>query len=133
MPAAATVQDLINAVEAGQFVEAIQRFYAESASMRENGDAPRIGLPALVENEQRVMSVFPTIKGRCLTPPLIDGDRVAINWSFDFVRADGSVAHMEEIAWQRWLGGKVVEERFFYDPRQLLPAAVAPAAATVPA
>lgn len=128
MPAASTVQDLINAVEAGQFVEAIQRFYSESASMRENGDAPRVGLSALVENERRVMSVFPTIKGRSLAPPLISGDRVAINWAFDFVRADGSTAHLEEIAWQRWQGGKVVEERFFYDPRQLQPAEAAPAA-----
>ncbi|HTX50201.1 MAG TPA: nuclear transport factor 2 family protein [Caulobacteraceae bacterium] len=131
MPAASTVQDLIDTVEAGKFVEAIQRFYSESASMRENGDEPRIGLPALVENEQRVMSVFPTIKGRSLAPPVIDGDRVAINWAFDFVRADGSTAHMEEIAWQRWQGGKVVEERFFYDPRQLLPAEAAPATASV--
>ena len=125
MPAAATVQELINAVEAGDFVGAIQRFYAESATMRENTEAPRIGLPALVENEQRVMSVFKTIKGKSLGPVLIEGDRVAINWSFDFTRPDGSVAHMEEIAWQRWQGGKVVEERFFYDPRQLQPAAAA--------
>jgi hypothetical protein len=28
---------------------------------------------------------------------------------------------MEEIAWRRWQGDKVVEERFFYDPRQLQP------------
>ena len=130
MPAAATVQSLIEAVEAGRFVEAIQRFYAESASMRENVADPRVGLAALVENEQRLLGVFASIKGRSLAPPLIDGDRVAINWAFDFVRADGGAAHMEEVAWQRWRGDKVVEERFFYDPAQLQPAAPAPAEAT---
>jgi len=26
---------------------------------------------------------------------------------------------MEEIAWQRWQGDKIVEERFFYNPAQL--------------
>ena len=130
MPSVATVQGLIDAVEAGQFVEAIRRYYSDGASMQENGDAPRVGLAALVENEQRVMSVFKTIKGRSLTPPAITGDRVAINWVFDFERADGSVARLEEIAWQRWQNDKVVEERFFYDPRQLAAATPAPATAS---
>jgi hypothetical protein len=28
---------------------------------------------------------------------------------------------MEELAYQRWEGDRVVEERFFYDPKQLTP------------
>ena len=126
MPAAATVQKLIDAVEAGDFLGAIRDFYADGASMQENNDAPRVGVPALLENEQRVMTVFKTITGKSLGAPLVAGDRVAINWVFDFVRPDGSVAHLEEIAWQRWEGEKVKEERFFYDRAQL--AAATPAA-----
>ena len=122
MPSPAAVKALVEAVEAGRFVEAIERFYAPEASMQENNDTPRKGLAALVENESRILAVFKSIKGRSLAPALIEGDRVAINWAFDFERADGSSAHMEEIAWQRWAGDKVVEERFFYDPRQLQPA-----------
>ena len=122
MPAAATVQALIQAVEAGKYVEAIERFYAPDASMQENNDAPRQGLAALVENESRILAVFKQIRGKSLGQPVIEGDRVAINWAFDFERQDGTTAHMEEIAWQRWAGDKVVEERFFYDPRQLQPA-----------
>jgi hypothetical protein len=119
MPAPATVEAFVSAVEAGRFVEAIERYYAPEASMRENEDAPRVGMAALVENEQRVLSVFKTITGRSVGPMFIDGDRVAINWAFDFVRADGAKVHMEEIAWQRWQGDKIVEERFFYNPAQL--------------
>ena len=122
MPAAATVQGLIDAVEAGRFVEAIQAYYAPQASMQENRDAPRQGMAALVENETRLLGVFKSIKGRSRGPALVEGDRVAINWAFDFERQDGTSAHMEEVAWQRWQGEKVVEERFFYDPRQLQPA-----------
>jgi len=122
MPSAAVVKDLVDAVEAGRFVEAIERFYAPDASMRENNDAPRCGLAALVENESRILAVFKSIRGRSLGPALVEGDRVAINWAFDFERADGTSAHMEEVAWQRWAGDKVIEERFFYDPRQLQPA-----------
>ena len=123
MPAAAVVNDFIRTVEAGQFVEAIRRFYAQGATMQENNDAPRVGIAALVENEERVLSLFSQLKGTCLAPPAITGDRVAINWAFDFARADGVALRLEEIAWQRWEGNKVVEERFFYDPRQLQPAA----------
>ena len=32
---------------------------------------------------------------------------------------DGTSFRMEEIAWQRWRGERIVEERFFYDPAQL--------------
>ena len=122
MPSAAAVNDLIDAVEAGRFVEAIERFYAPQASMQENTDDPRRGIAALVENESRILSIFTQVRGRSLGPALVAGARVAINWAGDFERADGTRAHMEEVAWQRWQGDKVVEERFFYDPRQLQPA-----------
>ncbi|PMW26743.1 polyketide cyclase, partial [Pseudomonas sp. MPR-E5] len=26
---------------------------------------------------------------------------------------------LEEIAWQTWQGDKLIEERFFYDPKQV--------------
>ena len=125
MPSAATVEALVETVEGGKFLEAIERFYAPGATMRENNDPPREGVQALIENETRILAAFKSIRGRSLGSPLVAGDCVAINWAFDFERADGTTAHMEEIAWQRWLGDKVVEERFFYDPRQLQPAEAA--------
>ena len=52
---------------------------------------------------------------------LVDGDIVVIRWIFRFEWLDGGVTLMEELAWQRWEGERVVEERFFYDPAQLAP------------
>jgi hypothetical protein len=125
MPSAATVEAFVSAVEAGHFAEAIRRYYAPGATMRENGDEPRVGIDALVANEERILSIFTSLKGKRLGPVMVDGDRVAINWAFEFVRADGAVTRLEEVAWQRWEGDKVVEERFFYDPKQLVPAQAA--------
>lgn len=48
MPTQDRIEDLIARVEHGEFVEALQEFYAEDASMQENLDAPRVGLAALV-------------------------------------------------------------------------------------
>jgi hypothetical protein len=31
---------------------------------------------------------------------------------------------MEELAYQRWVGERIAEEQFFYDPAQLRPSAV---------
>lgn len=44
-----------------------------------------------------------------------------IRWIFDFVWLDGSVTHMEELAYQRWEGERIAEETFFYDPAQKAP------------
>ena len=37
--------------------------------------------------------------------------------SFEFV--DGSMMRMDELAYQRWNGERIAEEKFFYDPAQL--------------
>ena len=119
MPSPATVEAFVATVEAGDYIGAIERFYAPEASMRENGEAPRVGRDLLVEGERRVMSAFARIAAQHQGPIVIDGDRVAIHWRFDFTPAEGPARALEEIAWQRWEGERVVEERFFYDPAQM--------------
>lgn len=121
MPAAAVVEAFIQTVEDGRYLDAIEGYYAPDASMRENGAEPRKGLAALLANEKEVLARFASIKASRRGPVLIDGDHVAIPWAFDFGVADGRSLRLEEVAWQRWEGDKVAEERFFYDPRQLNP------------
>jgi hypothetical protein len=55
------VKQLIALVRKGSFLEAIERFYAEGATMQENLDSPRAGLPALLNNERRVLATLPDI------------------------------------------------------------------------
>lgn len=52
-------------------------------------------------------------------PGIASGDRVVIRWVFEFDWLDGSSTRMEELAYQRWEGERIVEEQFFYDPAQL--------------
>jgi hypothetical protein len=44
-----------------------------------------------------------------------DGRIVEFHW------LDGSTTRMEELAYQRWEGERIVEEQFFYDPAQPVP------------
>ena len=118
MPRTETVEAFIATVEANRHDEAIERFYAADASMLENLDAPRLGRDGLIARERAVMARAKTIRSRCVRPAFMDGDHVVIRWSFDFEWTDGSTMTMDEIAYQRWDGEKIAEERFYYDPAQ---------------
>jgi len=118
MPSAERIDGLIAQVEAGAFVEAIEAYYADDATMQENGAAPRVGRTALVDNERRVLAAFEKTRARCLQPVLVSGDHVVIHWLFEF-SANGKTVRLDELALQRWRGDRIAEERFFYDPVQL--------------
>jgi len=119
MPSRETVEAFVATVEAGQFVEAMERFYDEAASAQENCAPPRVGRPALIENERKVLATFTDIKGRSGGPVFIEGDHVVINWQFEMRHPSGAVLHLDELVQQTWRGEKLVRERFFYDPEQL--------------
>jgi ketosteroid isomerase-like protein len=112
------VNDLIGLVQQGKFLEAIERFYAADATMQENQDAPRCGLEALLENERRVLRAVPDIHVARVDSFLVDGNRAAINWVFAYTNSAGQRIELDEVAWQEWRDGKIVRERFFYDPAQ---------------
>jgi ketosteroid isomerase-like protein len=119
MPDRKTVEALIAMVEDGAHDAAIARFYTEDASMQENLDPPRQGRDSLVARERAVMAAAKSIHSQCVRPFFLDGDRVVIRWNFEFVFADGRTRRMDELAYQRWQGEQIVEERFYYDPKQM--------------
>ena len=118
MPDRTTIEQFIATVERGQTVEALRRYYDEAATMQENGEPPRAGLAALIAHEEAALRRLRINRARAASF-VVDGDRVAINWVFEVSAPDGSARRLDEIAYQRWSGGKIVEERFFYDPSWL--------------
>jgi hypothetical protein len=119
MPSRKTVEAFARLVEAGDYVGAIEQFYAPDASTRENTAAPVVGRDALAAKERGVMAAFRKIEAARIGPSLIDGDTVAARWKFTFTGVDGTTRTLEEIAWQTWRGEHLLEERFFYDPKQM--------------
>lgn len=119
MPSRETVEAFVASVEAGEFVEAMERFYDENATAQENCEPARVGRPALIENERRVLATFTDVRGRSGGPVFIEGDDVVINWQFEMRHPSGAALHLDELVHQTWCGEKLVRERFFYDPQQL--------------
>ena len=126
MPTPDTLERFIARVEQNAHAEAIEEFYAADASMQENQSAPRTGRALLVANERRVLARAKTVASTCVRPAFVNGDRVVVRWIFEFEWLDGTFTRMEELAYQRWAGERIVEERFFYDPAQLVPGRPAP-------
>ena len=122
MPSRARVAAFISMVEQGKYVEAIQEFYAEDASMQANGAPARVGRDKLVAHERGVMASFKRIRTLPVESFLVDGDRAVIRWVFEFTSSDGTSFRLDELAHQRWRGDQIVEERFYYDPAQMRPA-----------
>ena len=119
MPSRERVAALVAMVEQGNYVEAIREFYAEDASMQENGEPPRVGRDRLIEHEWRMLTAHKETRTLPVESFLVDGDRVVIRWVFEFTRLDGTSFRMDELTHQRWRGDRIVDERFYYDPAQL--------------
>ena len=116
MPSLSTLHAFADTVESNDHVGAIEKFYAPDAVTRENDQPPIVGRDVLAEKERRVLASVASVKTTRLGPLLLDGDHSAIRWQFEFTAKDGSKRAIEEVAWQRWRGEKLIEEHFFFDP-----------------
>jgi hypothetical protein len=120
MPSPETLERFIARVESNAHVEAIEEFYTEHATMRENMAPPRVGRATLMAQERATLSRVRSVQSSCVRPVLMNGDTVVVRWIFRFEGLDGRVRELEELAWQRWQGDRIAEEQFFYDPSQFV-------------
>lgn len=119
MPSRERIQELIAFAEQGKGVEAITEFYAEDAETQENGEPPVRGHKALLEKEQGMLAMVADIHEFRAVSFVVEGERVAINWLFEFTNKQGQRLRWDEIAYQTWQGDKIVSERFYYDTASL--------------
>jgi hypothetical protein len=121
MPSPETLNRFIAKVESNAHDEAIEEFYTPNASMQENEQPPRQGRDGLVAREKKILARMRSTKSTCIRPVFVNGDRVVIRWLFEFETHEGVKTRMDELAYQRWEGERIAEEKFFYDPRQVTP------------
>ena len=119
MPSRDVVEAFAKRLEDGDFVGAILDYYTPDAATYENQAEPLVGRDKLVAKERGVLAAFKEVKAVRIGPSLIEGDQVATRWTFSFTNADGIIRTLDEIAWQTWWGNQLIEERFYYDPKQM--------------
>jgi hypothetical protein len=126
MPSTEALNRFVARVEANAHVEAVEEFYTENSSMRENQAKPRVGRDAHIANERLFLSRLKSLTSKCVRPIFVNGDLVVIRWNFIFELHDGTFVAMDELTYQRWEGERIAEETFFFDPAQRVPKPRAP-------
>jgi ketosteroid isomerase-like protein len=111
------VREFVALCEAGKTLEAIERFYAEDAVVFENHELARAGRAACLACEQEAIA-------RVKEPARLKARAFAVNaagavsfieWTVRYVGEDGRPMRLDEVAVQRWSGGRISEERFYYE------------------
>jgi hypothetical protein len=76
MPNRQTIEAFVALVEAGDYVGAIEQFYAPEASTRENTADPVVGREVLMAKERGVMAAYRNIEACLIRRSMIDADSV---------------------------------------------------------
>ncbi|HKW49625.1 MAG TPA: SnoaL-like domain-containing protein [Gemmatimonadaceae bacterium] len=113
------VQRLIAFAEQWRILDAMQEFYADDVVMQENLNPPTVGLRANLERERAFVASIATVNEMKAFAVLVDGDRAVVNWHQDLVTTDGQRLRFDQLSLQLWKDGKIVHERFVYDPASL--------------
>ena len=74
MPTAATLERFIARVEENAHAEAVEEFYAEHSSMRENHGIPRVGRDLHIANERMVLARARSVSSQCVRPVFVSGE-----------------------------------------------------------
>lgn len=100
----------------GEIMDAMNRFYADDVVMAENNDPPTVGLAANLEREQQFVD-HTTWYGAGLQQVVVDGDTSMSQWDLDFHNTlYGARLRFTQIAVAKWRNGKIIDERFYYNP-----------------
>lgn len=108
--------ELSQALQAQKVLEAFEQFYADDVVMQENSEELCRGKAA---NRQRTLEWAGTVSefhGARLIGSAVSGDRAYSEWEYDVTYKNGVRYQINEVAVRVWRDGKVVSERFYWDP-----------------
>jgi ketosteroid isomerase-like protein len=113
----ARVDDLVNHIQQGKILEAMNEFYAPDVAMQENNNPPVTGLDANVEREKQFLASVKEWRRTDISSVAVDEakGKTLVQYVFDFVNTAGQPVHYDQVAVQTWKDGKIVHERFYYD------------------
>ena len=115
----ARVSRLVELAERWQIIPAIEELYDDDVEVSENLNPPTVGKSANLERERGFVAWVAEVREMRAALVLVDGDRSLINWHQDLVGTDGKHLVFDQLALQEWKDGRIVRERFVYDPATL--------------
>jgi ketosteroid isomerase-like protein len=101
-------------ISTGKAAEAFETFYADDIVMQENAEEPRNGKDVNRKAEQEFFSSVEQFRARLLGSA-VNGDTSYSEWEYDVTFKGGKQVKQTQVAARRWAGGKVTNERFYYN------------------
>ena len=114
------VAGLIEHIQTGKIIEAMTEFYSENTSMQENANPPTVGLAANIEREKQFLGQVKEFHGYGVSSVGVEGGdggtgTALIESWMEFTNTSDQKVRLESVAVQKWEGGKIAHERFYYD------------------
>jgi hypothetical protein len=104
--------------------EVYDRYYDENVVVQENLQPPRVGRSLSIERQKLMNANIQEINDFKIGAVLVDGvgeaclkdTRSMVEMHLDATTKDGYHFHLEEVGLQTWKNGRIIHERYFYDP-----------------
>lgn len=119
------VQELLDFPKTNPTVEeTYEHFYDENVVVQENLEPPRVGRALSIDRQKKMNANVKEIHHFKIGAVLVDGFSEArpldghsvIEMHLEITTLDGYRIRIEELGLQTWRDGRIVHERFFYDP-----------------
>lgn len=108
------IHELLDTIRNGRIMDAMKEFYADDVVMAEPAYGETVGLVANLDREQAFVDSVKVFK-HFETPAVAVGEGVAIYENvMDWTDVSNNDIHVEQVVVQKWQGGKIVRERFYY-------------------
>ncbi len=107
------VQAVIDGILGGRLLETFDAWYADDVVMSENGANERSGKALNRKYEESFINSVEFHSART-GAVIVEGDRAAIEWTFEFTPKGGQRMVQKQVAVQTWKDGKVVREDFYH-------------------
>jgi len=115
------VSEMYQMIGNGNAMEAFEKYYDEDVVMIEATGSVRKGKDKNREFEKQFFSMIKELHGGgpvAITSDEENGITMVETW-IDVTFKDGNRVKMEQVARQKWVGNKIVEERFYYNPPKM--------------
>jgi hypothetical protein len=119
------VQELLDFQKTNPTVEeSYERFYDENVVVQENLQPPRVGRALSIERQKRMNANVQELHEFKIGAVLVDGftdshpldGHSVIEMHLEITTVDGYRIRIEELGLQTWKDGRIIQERYFYDP-----------------
>ncbi len=110
------VAALTQLIEAGQTIEAMERFYAGDVTMQENEQVPRIGKTVCLDHERRMLAGVTTMHAKLINQAINEEAGVVFSeWVYAFTDLTGKRFSLSEVSVQYWRNELIYREKFYYN------------------